>query len=131
MTQPLADGWLLIAPPDAARLVAFVQAGALTFRGRRNLTPGEADLVMAVEQAGYAARKALGSNAGTSAVPLAADPAVSITTVSEAAGVLGVSESYVRRLCRTGQLAATRPGSGWLVDAASVTVLALSRGEAA
>jgi excisionase family DNA binding protein len=40
--------------------------------------------------------------------------------VSEAAEALNVSERQVRRLCASGQLAATRRADGWQVDADSL-----------
>lgn len=128
MTQPLSDGWLIIAPADAGTLALLVRAGAMGFRHRRNLTAREADLLMAVEQAAYAARRSV---AGTTTVPLPPIPATSSLTVIEAAQALRVSDSFVRRLCRTGVLTAERRGTEWQINADSVATYALARGEAA
>ncbi|MEU5872491.1 helix-turn-helix domain-containing protein [Glycomyces sp. NPDC047369] len=128
MTQTLAGGWLLIAPDDACRLAQLVRAGALTFRHRRNLTTGEGALLMAVEQAAYAARS---SAMGTVAVSVSPAPAASTVTSGAAAQALRVSDSYVRRLCRTGALEAQRSGTEWHIDPDSLAAYALTRGETA
>lgn len=128
MSQPLADGWLLVSPADAGRLALLVRAGAMTFQGRRNLTSCEAELLMAVEQAAYAARCSV---AGTTTTPLPPIPATSSLTVIEAAQALRVSDSFIRRLCRTGVLTAERRGIEWQINADSVATYALARGEAA
>ncbi|MFG1839111.1 helix-turn-helix domain-containing protein [Micromonospora sp. NPDC049175] len=128
MTQPLTGGWLLIAPDDACRLAQLVRAGALTFRHRRNLTTGEGALLMVVEQAAYAARS---SAMGTPAVMAVVAPAASTVTSGEAARTLRVSDSYVRRLCRTGALEAQRSGTEWHIDPDSLAAYALTRGETA
>lgn len=41
-------------------------------------------------------------------------------TTTEAATLLGVSDSIVRRRCRDGRLVARRPGGSWLIDRGSV-----------
>lgn len=48
-------------------------------------------------------------------------------TVVQVAGRLQVSSEYVRRLCRTGGLSATRSGRDWAIDAESVAAYELSR----
>ncbi|KAB1933434.1 helix-turn-helix domain-containing protein [Micromonospora sp. ALFpr18c] len=126
MTRPLAGGWLLVAPDDACRLAQLVRAGALTFRHRRNLTTGEGALLMVVEQAAYAARS---SAAGTVAVLPEPGRSPSTVTASAAARALRVSDSYIRRLCRTGALEAQRSGTEWHIDADSLAAYALTRGE--
>lgn len=43
---------------------------------------------------------------------------LTLLTVAEAAEVIGISISEVRRYCAAGRLAARRPGRDWLIDAA-------------
>lgn len=52
-------------------------------------------------------------------------------TSSEAAGVAKISESYVRRLARRGDVEATRSGQGgaWMIDAATLQVWLSGRTE--
>jgi len=128
VSQPLGDGWLLVAPADAAHLVRFVRAGALSFRERRNLSNREADLLMAVEQAAYAARR---SAIGTATTTLRLDVGESLVTVPDAAQALHVSDSYVRRLCRARALDAQRDGRDWRIEADSLAAYALRRGDTA
>lgn len=127
-TRSLADGWLLVSPADAGRLALLVRAGVAAFRQQRNLNPAAADLVMAVEQAAYAARRAAGGTVTTSLRPQAGESSV---TVPEAAQMLQVSSSYVRRLCRAEVLDARRDGRDWLINADSLAAYALARGQAA
>jgi excisionase family DNA binding protein len=105
-------------------VAGLVREGARQFAARRRLTPREEAVLMAVEQAAFDAR---GSAYGTAAVPAAVAPASSSVTVDQAAEVLRVSTSMVRRLCRAGQLAAQRRGSVWWIDGDSLAELALSR----
>ena len=46
--------------------------------------------------------------------------AVEVLTVTEAAGLLGVSAAYVRRLAQRGEYGARKSGRNWLLDASAV-----------
>lgn len=122
-TGALPAGSLLVDPADAGVLAVLAREGARSLAARRPLSDRAAAVLMAVEQAAYAARSA----AGTAAVPAGEALGASRLTVERTAEVLQVSRSYVRRLCRAGTLAADRSGPVWLVDADAVAALALSR----
>jgi excisionase family DNA binding protein len=113
---PLGPGHLLIAPADVGLLADLLREGARTVTGRRRLTPREAELLMAAEGAAYSARSGLGPAAVVGAV----QPASSWLTPGQAAKELQVTDRHVRRLARSGALAAERHGPVWLVSADSV-----------
>lgn len=122
MTAPLRPGSLLVDPADVGLLAALVREGVVALGARRPLPPRTGPLLAAIEAAAAAAR----SSAGTAAVPDAGAPA-SWLSAEQSAGVLGVSASFVRRLCRTGTLVATRRGPAWSIDPDSATAYVLSR----
>jgi hypothetical protein len=125
VTTVLAAGTLIVAPADAGLLAVLCREGVLAIGSRRSLPPRASALLAAVEQAAAAARSA----AGTTVMPQP-PRAASWATVEEAAEVLSMSPSYVRRLCRTEKLVADRRGPAWLVDADSLAGYALSRAAA-
>lgn len=77
----------------------------------------------------HRASQGWGSVDGTAELPVADDRASSEVppwmhlTVDQVAGKVGLSESYVRRLCRNEALPATKRGRQWLIDSRVVADL--------
>ena len=124
MTAALAPGTLIIDPADVSLVRWLVREGVCSVRARGAIPTQVRELVEVLDEA---AALAAGSARGTVAVPAPPAPAGSPVTVRQAAEVLVVSEAYVRRLCRLGQLGAVRHGTSWAVDADSLTALRLHR----
>lgn len=93
-----------------------------------------AELEEAARQwAAYERENGAGSGSGTAEPVVSGSAARSsheLTTV-EAAALLGVSDSIVRRHCRAGVLSARRIGRSWLIDRGSVLDLLDARRSAA
>lgn len=125
MTRPLAGGWLLVAPADAGTVAALAREGARAIAGRRPLPRRAADVLDALTLAAADARSAAGTIPGPCSPRRASSTPTHWINVEEAAAVLKTSTGYVRRLCRSGALAAEKLGPAWQVDADAVTARAL------
>jgi excisionase family DNA binding protein len=121
VTRALVDGTVVIDPVHSGLVAFLVREGTLAVGARRALPPQVAPLLAELERAAAAAR----STAGTGVSAVAARSA-SWSTAEQAAEVLKVSPSYVRRLCRAGALIAERCGTVWLIDTDSLAGYALA-----
>lgn len=117
----LADGAVTVPPA----LAAAVREAVLTLYDRQlrqgaTLTPDARDLLRALRQS--ATRSAPGTPTHR---PDTMEEIRAVVrdrvSVAEAAARLSCSESYVRRLCRTGRLPARRIGNTWAVDSEALT----------
>ena len=80
------------------------------------------------------ARAEIGSGGGTAepagvapGPELGAPPWIHLLRVSQVVERLGVSGSYVRRMCRDGDLSATKVGREWLIEEQAVADLLAAR----
>ncbi|MEU2598446.1 helix-turn-helix domain-containing protein [Streptomyces hirsutus] len=114
------DGSLVI-PAPLAREVLRVLVRDLSERVRSD--GGEVSpAVRGVLRALHLAAKQPRDGAGAFAAETPADQGVSVreVTAEQAAGLLGCSPQYARRLARSGRVAARRVGPVWLIDRASL-----------
>lgn len=117
---------LLLLPGEAALAAYLVRAGVATIEQRNGSAP--ADAVHLRDQLAAFARETRETSTAqararreSSERLILADPAGSpdmqAMTVTEAAGLLGVSEQTIRSRCRRGDLPAARsPAGRWLID---------------
>ncbi len=125
MITPSGD--VVFSPRDAAFLLRYARAGMVELDRRNGGAPREAvRLVGELEQAAQVPHRlpTSDSGSGTQPVPRLGNPASSAATeqqwlsIAEAAELAGCSTSYMRRLCRKGNVVARRSAvkGAWQVD---------------
>lgn len=127
--RPLAARWF-------ARRVSIRELREAAVHARSQGRPDVAEqLEEASEQlrhvAAWAGRASVGGNAeAVTAEVVACSESSSSLDTAVVAGLLGVTDSRVRQLIRSGALSATRLGRGWLIDRATVEEYLLLRSSA-
>lgn len=118
---------------DAKGAPAAVRAAGASEQAVRELACSLAELEEAARQWAERFREVEGSGSGTAELVSAEPDARSghELTTTEAAALLGVSDSLVRRWCREGRLVAVQRGGLWVIDRGSVGDLLDARRSAA
>ncbi|MGI5182233.1 helix-turn-helix domain-containing protein [Dactylosporangium sp. CA-152071] len=113
------DGSVLV-PGDVAGELLAAAVRDLTARARRDglLVSARAQRILLALHEAAERHEQTSTAAGTE--PVAPATVAGRVAAAQAAGLLGCTESYVRRLCRAGRLAGERVGPVWLVDTESL-----------
>lgn len=123
MAKPPVDDPVVISREDLDLLLEYSGEGVAAKRRAGHAIPAAAGRRLAALQ-----RSSMAGSAGGTAVTVPTPQGAGlVVTAPEAAELLDVSESYIRRLCRSGEIGASKRGPAWLLDAAFVAALAQSR----
>ncbi|MFE7229881.1 helix-turn-helix domain-containing protein [Streptomyces sp. NPDC057596] len=112
-----ADGSVVVPPSLASEVLRIIlrDVGVRVRADGGELSTAVRGLLWALHAGAQAAEDAAGSAAGT---PVAGAASVEVST-AEAARRMGCSESYARRLARSGQVPARKTAGVWLITRAA------------